>query len=248
MTDQRALLAPAQTNIRLYNDLLSRGYRDADMGCLRAAYDLSMRLFTSRFRGSGKPFLAHVVGTAGILGLLQAPGPVLAAGLLHAAYTHGDFGDGRTGLSDAKRAHVRRTVGDAVEALVARYTVLAWGESAVRGFRGQVGTLSTDDRAVLLMRLANELEDHLDRGITYCGDAEHRRQLIRSWLHMCADLAEEMGYSELGGALREVFRESLGVAAPPVLVTSQRISHTLPPASCRPRLLVRLRRVLTRLG
>src|SRR5512137_1853160 len=101
MTDPRALLAPPQTNIRLYNDLLARGYPDRDIRCLQAAYDLSMRLFTSRFRASGKPFLAHVVGTAGILGLLQAPGPVLAAGLLHAAYTHGDFGDGRTGFSDA---------------------------------------------------------------------------------------------------------------------------------------------------
>ena len=248
MTDPRALLAPPQTNIRLYNDLLSRGYRDADMRSIRAAYDQSMWLFSSRFRASGKPFLAHAVGTAGILGLLQAPAPVLATGLLHAAYTHGDFGDGRTGLSEAKRAHVRRTVGDEVEGLVARYTALAWGESAVRALRGRVGGMSTDERAVLLVRLANELEDHLDRGITYCGDAEHRRQLIRSWLHICADLAEEMGHPELGSALTEVFRESLCVTPPPALATSQRISHTLLPASCRPRLLVRLRRVLARLG
>ncbi len=248
MTDPHALLAPPQTNIRLYNDLLRRGYPDTDMSCLRAAYDLSTRLFTSCLRGSGKPFLAHTVGTAGILGLLQAPGPVVAAGLLHAAYTHGDFGDGRTGISDAKRAHVRRVVGDEVEALVALYTTLAWGESAVRALCGRVSTLSTDDRTVLLMRLANEFEDHLDLGITYCGDAEHRRQLIRSWLHVCVNLAEELGHPELGGALTEVFRNSLCVAAHPALVTSQAISHLLPPASFRPRLLVRLRRVLVRRG
>ena len=248
MAEPPRLLAPPQTNIRLYNDLIARGYPDADIHGLRAAYDLSTRLFTSCFRGSGKPFLAHAVGTAGILGVLQARGPVVAAGLLHAAYTHGDFGDGRTGMSDAKRTCVRRTVGEEVEALVARYTTLAWGESAVRALCGRISTLSLDDRAVLLMRLANELEDHLDLGITYCGDAEHRRQLIRSWLHVCVNLAEELGHPELGGALTEVFRNSLCVAAHPALVTSQAVSHLLPPASFRPRLLVRLRRVLARRG
>jgi (p)ppGpp synthase/HD superfamily hydrolase len=248
VTTPSALLAPPQTNIRLYNDLLSSGYPDADIHDLRAAYDLAARLFTSRFRGSGKPFLAHVVGTAGILGSLQAPGPVVAAGLLHAAYTHGDFGDGGAGISDAKRALVRRGVGDAVEALVARYTALPWEEPAARAVCGRVSTLSVDDRAVLLMRLANELEDHVDRGILYCGDAEHRRQLIRAWLHLCVDLAEELGQPALGAALREVFRSSLGVAAHPALVTGQSISHTLPPASYRPRLLVRLRRALARRG
>jgi len=219
-----------------------------DIKCVRASYDLSTRLFTGRFRGSGKSFLAHAVGTAGILGLLRAPGPVVAAGLLHAAYTHGDFGDGRTGIAAAKRAHVRRAVGEEVEALVAGYTALVWDESVVRALGGGVSSLSTDDRAVLLMRLANELEDHLDLGIAYCGDAEHRRQLIRSWLHVCVNLAEELGHPDLGGALAEVFRDSLCVAAPPALVTSQAISHTLPPASYRPRLLVRLRRVLARRG
>jgi (p)ppGpp synthase/HD superfamily hydrolase len=248
MAESPTLLAPPQTNIRLYNDLFARGYPDEDMHGLRAAYDLSTRLFTSCFRGSGKPFLAHVVGTAGILGVLQAPGPVVAAGLLHAAYTHGDFGDGRTGMSDAKRAHVRQTAGEEVEALVARYTTLAWGESAVRALCGRVSTLSANDRAVLLMRLANELEDHLDLGITYCGDAEHRRRLIRAWLHVCVTLAEELGHPELGRALAEVFRQSLGLAAHPALVTGQTVSHTLPPASYRPRLLVRLHRALARRG
>ena len=246
MNDPHALLSPAQTNIRLYGDLIARGYSDADMRRLRATYDLSMRLFTGRFRGSGKPFLAHAVGTAGILALLQVPGPVVAAGLLHAAYTHGDFGDGRTGLSDAKRAHVRRAVGDEVEALVAAYTTLAWGESAVRALSGRVGALSAGDRAVLLMRLANELEDHIDLGVTFCADAEHRRQLIRSWLHVCVNLAKELGHPELGGALAEAFRGSLYAAAHPALMTSQSISHTLPPASCRSRLLVRLGRLLAR--
>ena len=55
-----------------------------------------------------------------------------------------------------------------------------------------LSALSADDRAVILMRLANELEDHLDLGIACCCDAEQRRQQIRGWLHVCVDLAEEL--------------------------------------------------------
>jgi (p)ppGpp synthase/HD superfamily hydrolase len=205
-------------------------------------------LFTSRFRGSGKPFLAHAVGTAGILGLLRAPGPTVAAGLLHAAYTHGDFGDDRSGISNPKQAEVRRAVGELVEGLVARYTALAWDESTVRTLRGRVSSLSTDDRTVLLMRLANELEDHLDLGIGYCRDGEQRRQMIKSWLHECVDLAEELGHLELSNALAHVFQDCLSTPVHPSLVTSHAISHTLAPASYRPRLLVSLRRVLWRRG
>lgn len=248
MTEPAALTTPAQTNIQLYNHLAERGYSRAEVGAVRAAYDLAMRLFTSRFRGSGKPFLAHAIGTAGILALLRAPAHVIAAGLLHAAYTHGDFGDGRHGISDVKRAAVRGVVGAGVEVLVARYTDRAWDKASVLAMRGQVASLRPDDRTVLLIRLANELEDHLDLGIAYCGDAEHRRALIGSWLHTCVDLAEELGQAELADWLGRAFRDNLAAVIHRELVAEQSISYTLTPASYRPRLLVRLRRALERWG
>jgi (p)ppGpp synthase/HD superfamily hydrolase len=227
---------------------VERDYPDAEVGAIRAAYDLAMQLFTSRYRGSGKPFLAHAVGTAGILTLLRAPAHVVAAGLLHAAYTHGDFGDGRAGISAVKRAEVRGVVGNDTEVLIARYTEWAWNETAVLALRGRITSLRPDDRTVLLMRLANELEDHLDLGIAYCRDAEHRRGLIRSWLHTCVDLAEELGQPDLAGWLARAFRGNLSALVPRELMADQSISYTLTPASYRPRLLVRLRRLLARRG
>jgi (p)ppGpp synthase/HD superfamily hydrolase len=227
---------------------VERDYPDTEVGAIRAAYDLAMQLFTSRFRGSGKPFLAHVVGTAGILTFLRAPAHVVAAGLLHAAYTHGDFGDGRTGISDVRRAEVRGVVGRDTEVLIARYTDWAWNETAVLALRGRVASLPLHDRTVLLMRLANELEDHLDLGIAYCRDAEHRRGLIRSWLHTCVDLAEELGQPDLAGWLADAFRDNLSALVHRELMADRSISYTLTAASYRPRLLVRLRRVLARRG
>ena len=127
----------AQTNIRLYRQLDERGYAPDDVGAVGRAYELALRLFTCVYRGSGKPFLAHAVGTASILASLRARMPVIAAGLLHAAYTHGEFGNGWRGVSPPKRREVRRAVGEEVESLVARYTELAWHAGTIGGIRGQ---------------------------------------------------------------------------------------------------------------
>jgi hypothetical protein len=37
---------------------------------------------------------------------------VVATGLLHAVYTHGEFGNGWRGITDAKRAKIHRAVGE----------------------------------------------------------------------------------------------------------------------------------------
>lgn len=224
--------------------LLERGYADAEITGVARGYELAARLFTSRFRGSGKPFLAHAVGTAGILGLLRARAPVLIAGLLHAAYTHGDFGTDRVGMADWKRARLARSIGREVETLVARYTRRPWDEPTVRALLGTVTSLPLEEREVLCMRLANELEDHVDRGIGYCADAERRRQMIRSWLHLCVELAREVGEPALAAALDRTFRDNL--ASPPRsdLAASRRMSYTVAPASYRPSLLARLRRIM----
>src|SRR5262245_13883641 len=112
----------AQTNLQLYTQLRRAAYTDTDLGLVRAGYDLAMNLFSASFRGSGKPLLSHLVGTASILASIGRSPAVVTAGLLHAAYALGDFGDGRFGTTDAKRARVRMAVGSEVEDLVARYT------------------------------------------------------------------------------------------------------------------------------
>src|SRR5207245_1610113 len=139
-----------------------RGYAPDDVGAVGRAYELALRLFTCVYRGSGKPFLAHAVGTASILASLRARMPVIAAGLLHAAYTHGEFGNGWRGVSPPKRREVRRAVGEEVESLVARYTELAWHAGTIAGIRDNLGDMTSVERGVLLVRLANALEGHLD--------------------------------------------------------------------------------------
>src|SRR3954451_10344061 len=112
----------AQTNLQLYAQLREAGADDTDLALVRQGYDLAMHLCPASFRGSGKPLLAHLVGTASILAAMDQSARVVTAGLLHAVYVFGDFGDARGGVTDERRARVRQAVGRDVEDLIARYT------------------------------------------------------------------------------------------------------------------------------
>ena len=83
----------AQTNIQLVNQLQRDGYHSSEIELVVRSYELAMRVFTGLFRSCEKTFIAHLVGTASILSKHRAPLNVVVAGLLHSAYTVGDFGE-----------------------------------------------------------------------------------------------------------------------------------------------------------
>jgi hypothetical protein len=206
----------AQTNIQLFNQLHRAGYTADELQVVRTAYELAMRLFAGQFRASGKTFIAHLVGTASVLGSLRVGASLIAAGLLHAAYQRGDFGDRVAGITDAKRDRLRADfpfggdgrVGAEVEAYIARYQSFPWGSKYICSYHRDLNTMSGLDREVLLMRLANELEEYLDLGVLYHGD-EARRGLN------CLDgngrtliaMAEQLGFPALGASLADAITE-----------------------------------------
>src|SRR6059058_2198532 len=100
----------AQTNIELYGQLFQADSPDADLRGVQAAYELAMRLFAGHFRPNHKPFLAHLVGTASILAAHGGDSRLVAAGLLHSAYSHGEFGDGSRAMTAAKRRTLHRAI------------------------------------------------------------------------------------------------------------------------------------------
>lgn len=234
----------AQTNLQLYRQLRTAAYSDPNLKLVRSAYDLGMRIFSASFRGSGKPLLAHLVGTASILASIEQSPIVVTAGLLHAAYALGDFGDGRLGMTPAKRDRVRAAVGPEAEDLVARYTAFDWNRNTIPAIRARVDSLTPIERDVLVIRLANELEDHLDYGVLYCGNGEKRREYIRSPLNQSVDMARSLGLTALARELDEAFSETLSTQLPEALRTPHDYTFVQPPASHSPRLKVAARRYL----
>lgn len=141
----------AQTNVQLLNQLRSDGYSEKERAFILAAYEFGIYIFLGLYLASGKPFIDHLVGTASILASLYAPVEVVAAGLLHAAYLHGDFGSVRKGASKAKREQVRRVVGEQVQEYIIRYDRLPLGLQKSAALHDRFNKLDTHDRTVLLM-------------------------------------------------------------------------------------------------
>jgi (p)ppGpp synthase/HD superfamily hydrolase len=235
-----------QTNLQLYAQLVDLGYSEADLATVARSYELSMALFPGTYRASGKPFLAHLVGTAGIIATLRARAPVVATGLLHAAYTHGEFGNGWLGVSNAKRARVRAAVGPEIEDLVARYTALRWAPATIPAIRARLDAMTGLERDVLLVRLANELEDHLDLGILYPGDVPRRLRFMREDLPAAVEMAERLGYPELAESLTAAFDQIERAAISPAVRRTEAESFRLPFASHRLRLRVVVSHLIAR--
>lgn len=235
----------AQTNLQLYNQMRLAGYGDASLRTVYSGYDLATRLFTGKFRGSGKPLLSHLVGTASVLCALNAPDKAVAAAVLHAAYIFGEFGDGRPGMTPFRRARVRQAVGHEVEDLIARYHQLEWRRPTMEALCARVETLSPGEREIVLVRLANELEDYLDLGILYCRNAAHRVGEVQGWLgRVCIELAGGIGEPRLAEELKRVFEEVMAANVSDAL--RQRLDYTymLAPASSMPKPGVWMRHVL----
>lgn len=156
-------LPTPQTNLQLYELLIRLGHDEAALDLANRAYLLAARLTSGVLRGSGKPFACHVVGTAAIVAEAGQDGPCIAASLLHAVYQDRvPFPGGRVG--ERRREYLRERFGSVVEALVHEY----------HGFEcARLDELDDEQlrrrRTVVMMRLADEIDDLLDHGVAMHG-------------------------------------------------------------------------------
>jgi gluconolactonase len=231
----KAMHAYAQTNIQLFNQLRSDGYSKADLDLVRNAYELAMVLFSGRFQPSGKSFIAHVVGTASILASLGLPAPVVAAGLLHNLYEKGDFSDGRTGVSKARRRKIRNVLGSDVETYVAKFPALYWEPKTIWIARHAPDKLDPAKRAVLLILFADHLEHLLDLDLLYYEERAKRFLIERS--EAAVEIAAALGAPRLARELSEAIRKTES-SEPPAWSSKHRArsnAFVVVPRSCRKR-------------
>ena len=239
----------AQTNIQLFMQLRNDGYNDADCRSVRMAYDTAVRLFTGRVARSGKTAIAHAVGTASILSSLRVPVNMVAAGLLHNAYQNGDFGDRRMGMTSRKRLQVRSMAGSEVEQYVAGFASLSWNKRTIPGICESLAGLNSVDREVVLIRLADHLEHHLDYGLLYF-ETHKGQQLMDQDVHVdhIVDMAEQLGFSAFATELNRVIQNTAVTEVPGALQWRNRLmgGPRIPPRSYRLRLSLALYKMIVR--
>jgi len=140
-------------------------------------------------RANEAPFLSHTVGTASILAFHGAPPQIVCGGLLHAAYTHGQFATPLDKpLMRAHRLSLARQIGSETEQLVRNY----------RRYRPELIPLPNsaagyeeEHAAVLLIRAANHLEEHLDFGLLYANKVQKQAEDVMQHARL---LLPSLGY------------------------------------------------------
>lgn len=213
------MAAFAQTNLQLYRQLHAGGYDGVCIDRVRTVYELAVPAFAAQYRASGKPFIAHLVGTASVLASRAERTDMIVAGLLHAAYMTGDFGfhPGRR-RSPRQRAYLRERVGAATEALIARYDATPWRADVIARWRAEFARLTQQDRDILRLNLANVCDDFLDAGMCQPLSGKSRLYEDETVQRDIAELARLSDWPELADVLERAFdefntaRTSLGVS------------------------------------
>jgi hypothetical protein len=237
--EQRAL-----SNTQLYGQLLAAGYAMNDVARVRDAYQVASRLFAAQLRPDGRPFVCHLVGVASLLAILEAPPDTILAGLLHSAYTHGDFGFGRGRLTGGAREGLRATIGAQAERLVFLYSHSPWNPSTVSDWIGRAGALDVDERQIVVIRLADTMEDALDFGLQLCAKLENPHRAISP--DSLSNLAIELGYPRLGTSLRILLEDSSSTGLD-TLRETRRGSYIVCPSSWTEKMLPRFVRLARRI-
>jgi (p)ppGpp synthase/HD superfamily hydrolase len=229
----------AQTNVQLFNQLRSEGYSEKERAFIRDAYEFAMRIFSGLYLPSGKPFIDHLVGTASVLVSVHAPVEVVAAGLIHAAHLHGDFGSVRQGISNKNRARLREVVGKEVDEYIARYDRLLLTPSDISLLQDTLDQLGSVDRRVALIRLANVLEHNLDFGGLYFAHTERKQRGHQRYLEsrgpQLVELAERLGFPSLAAEMERTFRNVAAAELPmdPCIRCDNTIAYLIAPRSYR---------------
>ena len=234
----------AQTNLQLYAQLLAAGIDVDQVAFVRDGYALAARLFAGQLRPEGRPFVCHVVGVASILAMSGAPTGTILAGLLHSAYSHGDFGSGRGQRSRGARDEIAAVVGPDVEGLVDSYCGLRWSAELVGRWVANPERISAHERQLAWIRLADSAEDALDCGLQLSSKPENPHRDITP--QMLVALSDALGFASFAAALERV------LVTPNVDVDLSRLrdqhagSYVVAPASWREKVFPRLMRAVRR--
>jgi hypothetical protein len=215
----------AQTNLQLYRRLIALGHDEPELQSVARAYELAITLFADNYRGSRKPFVCHLVGTAALVAEERPRFDVVTASAIHAAYEHATWPDGRPASSPEHRDGVRTAIGSVAEQLVFDYTQLPWDEQIIFELPGRVDAMDERTRQLILMRIANAADEIADLGLRLSTKGTEPR-----YQPECIDALEaaagRLGHRHLAAFVRAACTESEQTQVPASL--RSRVAHSGP--------------------
>ncbi len=207
---------------QLMNQALASGFDEGFLKKLRFSYELAQKYFDGFYRAQGDPFLCHLVRTASIVLAEKQPVEIAMAALLHSAYLFGN------GPAQIRKNELREILGEEIESLIAGYSKLPWRQvGALQKHLDQLESYSQKTRQLLLLRLINELEDHLDFAMLYRGGFPYK-EWIAAQGKLIVELAKQTASLDLAAELHSTLEETLKHQIPASLTRGYRDAYELP--------------------
>lgn len=175
------------------------GWSTSDRKRLWNAHELIAALFAGRMRGSGRPFLCHLAGTAGLALENGASVDEVLAGYAHAAYDQGEFGRSNVRTSPKNRAELRSVLGRRAEDLVHAYSRLDWDKRIAMGAEALLSDTDPMTRQVYTLRACNALDDLVD----YLVYSRAVRAGFRTEIEVAAQVMDALAQTGLAKAMRD---------------------------------------------
>lgn len=172
-----------QTRAALLDLAIAQGWSVKDLAALAQRYDVAAILANGGYRPCGRPFIAHLVGTAGVLLRYGFRPDIVHAGLLHAAYSHcPEFPPGQKSSIETV-CDALGGAGAPLERLVRSYTRLADRLGDLVAKVGSADSVTVDDAILVAMAAANEIDMALGGEYKYTmrapGTDDAARALVR---------------------------------------------------------------------
>ena len=185
-----------QTRSDLLDAAIERGYVRSELTLIANAYHIAHVLMNGGYRPCGRPFIAHLVGTASVLVRYGFHAEIVAAGLLHAAYTHcPSHRDGPAGAINAVSALLGGP-GSALERRVRAYSIREKNAARNANAIAVDSKLTVMDAELIAIAAANEVDMHVSREVRYSGRTDVLEpRLLESAAHVC----ERLGVPGLHG-------------------------------------------------
>ena len=120
MFNNSQIFYPAQTNLELYEQLLRSNYSKDFVIEVNRAYFFAIKYLHTMFRGSGKPFICHLVGTASLMAFVRVEPKLVLSALLHALYQNRVVIENRD--LTQKRILISNLFGEEIDNLIYEYT------------------------------------------------------------------------------------------------------------------------------
>lgn len=194
----------AQTAGALYRQLHAAGYGPNQLRAVQKCLAFSNRAFSGVHHASGKPLICHLVGTASAVMAMDSRVEMVCAGLTHALFEPDVFSGERN------PAMLTAEFGPSVFRLIAAFGQFRWDAETIAAFAVQSPSANETFRSMLILRLANEMDDIANMGMGHMG-VEHGP--IRARIEDCAKIAGSLGLRDAARTLELLIDEHEGSAA-----------------------------------